>query len=95
MASLKTKDIESALLRKGFRKHDSHHTYYWLYDGEKKTNVRTFISHGGREYPDNMLSPMSKQLRVTKRQLLALVDCPLSREDYLDLLVKKGDVIRE
>ena len=96
MASLKTKDIVSALLRKGFREDNSHHRFYWLYDGGKKTNVRTFISHGSSEYSDNLLAKMRQQLRLdTKAQLFDLVKCPLSHQDYLDLLVKKRVVIRE
>jgi len=97
MASLKTKKIESALLRKGFRqKSSSHHKCYWLYDGKLQTEVHTRISHGKREYGDSLLGPMSKQLGLdTKAQLVDLVNCPLSYEDYLDLLVRKGRVIRE
>ena len=97
MASLKTKDIVSALLRKGFhQKSSSHHKYYWLYDGKIQTAVKTRISHGKREYGDNLLGQMSKQLGLdTKMQLVDLVNCPLSKEDYLDLLVRKRRVIRE
>lgn len=96
MASLKTKEIESALLQKGFREKYTHHKVYWLYDGERQTGVKTRISHGGSEYGDNLLAKMRQQLGLdTKAQLFDLVNCPLSRQDYLDLLVKKGVVIRE
>jgi hypothetical protein len=96
MASLKTKDIESALLRKGFRQDNTHHKVFWLYDGELQTLVKTRISHGGSEYGDNLLAKMRQQLGLdTKAQLFELVKCPLSHQDYLNLLVKKGVVIRD
>jgi len=96
MASLDSKKIAAALLRKGFRVADSSHKFYWLYDGEKKTSVHTMISHGRKDYSDSLLAKMKKQLGLdTKAQLLELVQCPLSREDYLALLLAKGRVIRD
>jgi len=96
MASVKTADLVAALLRKGFRQDNTHHKYFWLYDGEKRTHVHTPISHGLREYGDSLLSRVKKQLFLdTKRQLLNLVDCPLSQQDYLGILVQKRVVIRE
>jgi hypothetical protein len=96
MASLKTKDIVSALLQKGFHQSNTHHMVFWLYDGETKTGVKTRISHGKSEYGDNLLAKMRQQLGLdTKAQLFDLVKCPLSHQDYLDLLVKKRVVIRE
>jgi hypothetical protein len=95
MASVKTADLEAALLRKGFRKDNTHHKYYWLYDGEKRTHVHTPISHGVREYGDPLLSRVRKQLSLeTKTQLLNLVGCPLSQQEYLNILVQKRIVIR-
>jgi len=96
MASVRTKALVSALLRKGFRQHSSHHTFYWLYDGEKKTSVKTRVSHGLSEYGDSLLAQVRKQLCLdTKMQLLDLVECPISQQDYLRILVQKGVVIRE
>ncbi len=96
MASLKTKKIMSALLQKGFRQSNTHHMVFWLYDGERQTSVKTRVSHGKSEYDDNLLAQMRKQLGLdTKKQLFDLVECPLSYQDYLELLVKKRVVIRD
>lgn len=96
MASLKTKKIMSALLQKGFRQSNTHHMVFWLYDGERQTSVKTRVSHGKSEYDDSLLAQMRKQLGLdTKKQLLDLVECPLSYEDYLKLLEQKGLLIRE
>jgi hypothetical protein len=96
MSSVNTADLKAALLKKGFRQDNRHHTYYWLYDGEKKTSVKTAISHGLKEYGDNLLSKVKKQLFLdTKTQLLELVACPLNQQGYLAILVRKRVVIRE
>jgi len=96
MASLKTKKITSALLRKGFRQDNTHHKYYWFYDQGKKTLVKTRVSHGLAEYGDALLSQVRRQLGLeTKKQLLDLVECPLSREDYRDILIRKRFLIKE
>jgi hypothetical protein len=69
---------------------------FWLYDGEKKTSVKTWVSHGLSEYGDNLLAQVRKQLCLdTKTQLLELVECPLSQQEYLRILVQKRVVIRE
>ena len=32
--------------------------------------------------PDNLISQMAKQCKLTKQQFVNLVDCPLSRDQY-------------
>ncbi len=56
MSALKTKDIEKALLAKGFTLENSHHKIFWLVFQGKKTSIRTRISNGAREYDDNLLA---------------------------------------
>ena len=93
MTVVKTKDLESALLSKGFRRDNRHHRYYWLYDGEKKTSVKTFLSHGFGEYGDNLLAQIRKGLGLeNKRQLLDLIQCPMSQQDLIDYLRATGRI---
>ena len=91
MASRKASNIERALLSKGFRSADTHHRYLVFHVADKPTSIRTHVSHSRPDYGDNLLSKVQKQLHLpTKRDLLDLVDCPMSGEDYLKLLQEQG-----
>jgi len=92
VSAIKTKDIRSALLKKGFRSDNRHHEYFWLYVGERKTGVMTRLSHGRSEYGEDLLAKVKQQLGVTKQQLHDLVDCPMNREAYVAHLVESGRI---
>jgi hypothetical protein len=92
MTSRKTSEIAAALQRKGFRRSESHHTFYILHVQGRKTSIRTKISHGGREYGDPLLAQMGKQLCLSKNDLQRLIDCPLSEEAYVRRLSESGRV---
>jgi tRNA/tmRNA/rRNA uracil-C5-methylase (TrmA/RlmC/RlmD family) len=93
VSTIKTKDIESALLKKGFRRDYTHHEYLWLYVGGRKTNVRTRLSYGESEYGDSLLAQVKKQLGLSnKQQLLDLVKCPLSHAAYVAILQQSGAI---
>ena len=92
MSTFKTRDIRKSLLDKGFEKNSSHHEMYWLHIEGRKTSVRTRLSHGSTEYGDNLLGQMAAQLRLRRRQLDELVECPMSGKDYIDHLVRHGHV---
>jgi hypothetical protein len=86
--------VESALKSKGFEEHDGDHRFfvYWTEDG-KKTRARTKTSYTPKmkDIPDNLLGQMAKQVCLdTKAQFLELVNCPMSRGDYEDVLRGKG-----
>jgi len=88
MASVSRDLIESSLLKKGFVLRETDHRYYHFYYLGKKTSIRTKISKGSayKEYDDNLLGLMAKQVNLTKKQLLDLINCPLSQEMYITLL---------
>lgn len=81
-------DIEDALLRKGFRPDggDHHYYIYWNTDG-KKTIKKTKMSRGSsyKTIGDELLGKMAKQIGVTKKQFLELVDCTLDQKGYESL----------
>ena len=93
MSTISSKNIESALLSKGFRRDNTHHEYLWLYVDGKKTTVKTWLSHGIREYGDDLLAQVKKQLGISKNQLIALVHCPLGHADYVRHLRDTGRII--
>lgn len=87
-------DVESGLLRKGFQrtKKGADHNYfiYESLDG-KKARASTKTSHGKSfDIDDNLLGKMGRQCGLTKKSFLDLLDCPLSRKDYEELLKQAG-----
>ena len=88
--------VESALEAKGFRRRESHHSYFVYYTEEDtKTPVRTKTSHGkgGADIPNNLFSRMAKQCKLrTARFRALLVDCPLSQAEYEALLTSNGEI---
>jgi len=92
VSALKTRDIRSALLRKGFRRDNTHHEYLWLYVGGKITTVKTYLSHGRSEYGEDLLAKVKQQLGISKQQLFDLVHCRLEYTPYVVHLVKSGRI---
>ena len=90
--------IRESLLKKGFRekhaKKGADHVYLHLFAGENPTAIYTKLSHGAKiaEYGDSLLGLMSRQLKLSKPQLLDLIDCPMDREQYLKTLVGTGHI---
>lgn len=95
MTAIKTKNIESALLKKGFRSESSHHEYFWLYIGERQTRFKTYLSHSIPEYGDQLLDKVKKQMGISKKQLVDFVDCRLTYEKYVAHLRQHGRIEKE
>lgn len=89
------RDVESALVAKGFRQEEGDHRFFVYYTVTGlKTRARTKTSHGGKmkEIPDNLLTQMAKQCKVTRAQFLGLVDCPLDQNGYEAALHAQGEL---
>jgi hypothetical protein len=86
------KEIGAGLKKKGFLPRENDHTFYHLFIDGRKTIISTKISHGEKEIGDKLLAMMGRQLRLSKRDFLALIDCPLSFEEYLKLLRDAGAI---
>jgi len=86
MSTLKARRVDKALTSKlEFERHDSHHRIYRLYlDGQLA--ARTFLSHGQRELTDFHIGQIAKQMRLSRREFLDAVKCPLGREAYYALI---------
>jgi len=83
--------VMAALERKGFSASEGDHTYfiYYTVDG-RKTLAKTKVSHSGKDVADAILGMMARQCKLTAPQFRDLVDCPLSRTAYEDLLKAQG-----
>lgn len=93
MASFKAKVIENALCSKGFEKNNTHHRYFRLHHNGKKTGIKTKLSHGRKEYGDQLLGEMKRQLCFdTNKQLSQFIDCSITQKDYIKILKKKEKI---
>lgn len=49
--------------------------------------VRAKRSHGNKDLPEHLIR---QQLKLNEKQFSDLIDCPLTREGYIDILTQKG-----
>ncbi len=92
MSTYRTREIKQALLSKGFQESTTDHYVYHLWVNDRKSSVRTHVSFGAKEYGDPLLGFMAKQLKLRRSELDDLIKCPITKEQYLSLLVKRGHV---
>jgi hypothetical protein len=78
------------LQSKGFRPEKRDHIFYRFYVHGRKSDVRTKISHGATQCSTPLLSHMAKQVHLSADQFAQLLDCPLTVDDYIRILVAKG-----
>jgi len=82
----KGRDIDAAFCQKGFRRDVSgKHIQYFL---SGFNEIRTMMSHGdmGDTIGANLIARMARQIHLTKSQFLNLIDCPLTEEQYREIL---------
>lgn len=89
---LEKREIERSLLKKGFAKVESHHTYFHHKYLGIETGAFTYTSHGkAMTYGVNLISRMRQQLQLrTNQQVVDLVKCPLDSDGYNRVLIDKG-----
>ena len=90
MSSFPAARIRSALSSKGFRLDETHHSLYWLTVAGRKRSIRTRVSHGTRDYGDNLLAQMARQMGLRRRELDEFISCPMTYETYVELLIERG-----
>ncbi len=86
--------ISDALRKKGFlRWSDGDHVRFCFLDSKgERTKIQTKISHGmgNSTVSADLISKMAKQLKLTTKQFLALIDCTLDETGYREILEKQG-----
>ncbi len=96
MAALKTKDVQSALLKKGFeldaKNGNTDHIYFRFFYEGKKTAVRTKLSRNRKDLRDPLIKYMSEQMRLDKKDFLRFVECTLSKERYTQILLEEKQI---
>ena len=77
-------------MKKGFRKSENDHTYLILFVNNKKTSIRTKISHGSKEINDSLIILMSKQLKLNENFFIDFANCIKNESEYLQELERLG-----
>ena len=91
------KDIEKALLKKGFEKNSSkqktHHQFYYFIHKGKRSAIYTFLSHGAKDYGAGLMSKIKQQLKFEDAKTAdAFLDCPFKEEQYVEMLKNAGEL---
>lgn len=91
---LDRRDIEAALLKKGFEVHVGDHRYYRLFVDGQKTSIVAKISVGTsyKVYSDELLAKIARGLRIKKAQLVRLVECEIDGPAYVALARESGEL---
>lgn len=94
MAQADRRKIQAALETKGFKQRDGDHDFFDLLVKGKKVGIMTKLSRGSsyKVYSDSLLGAMARQLRLSKADLMRLIECTLSGDAYAKLLQKSGEI---
>lgn len=87
---IKTRDIERSLPDKGFEREGGEHIYFSLRHEGKDCGISTYFSHGAGEIGGSLIARMAKQVKLSKRDFVRLVECPMDYPEYLEKLKKEG-----
>lgn len=97
MSNVRAKhNVETSLMGKGFncsRATDHNYFIYHTLDGRKTPiKTKTSFGHKPKDIAGDLLRAMARQCKISTDQFLQLIDCPLSRQDYEDLLNRDGHI---
>ena len=86
--------IREKLEAKGFKNESKDHEFYYLYCNGKKMSVFTKISHGSKykDYGDSLIAKVHRQMSITKKEFLDFIECSLTKEKYIALLIERGKI---
>lgn len=92
MGPIKTRQIVSALETKGFRCDNKDHRYFIYYRSDRRTCVKTKVSHGraSKDIGSGLLAAIRRQMHLMGSELDDFVDCPIGQAEYESLLVDRG-----
>lgn len=89
----KRDDVSAALAKKGFAQSNNDHMKFTYFNSiGKKTQVWTKISRGSghKDITVSNLSRMARQCKLSNTDFERLLDCPLDRDTYEDMLISHG-----
>lgn len=92
MSVLDSKKTYKNLKKKGFidstRKSIDHKRLEFFHDN--KLVLSTKLSHNSKDLGDYLVKQMSVQCHLDKNDFIDLANCPLSKEDFIQILDQQG-----
>lgn len=92
MSVLDPKKTYNNLKKKGFidstTKSIDHKRVEFFHNG--KYVLSTKVSHGNKDIDNYLIKQMSVQCHLDKNDFMDLVKCPLSKEDFIQILDQQG-----
>ncbi|MDO8928853.1 MAG: type II toxin-antitoxin system HicA family toxin [Bacteroidota bacterium] len=95
MKPRKTREIQKVLEKKGFilEPEKDHHQFYLLVIDGKKQAIKTYFSHGKKEYDKFLMGQIKKQLKFRETEKAEdFFDCPMTKEQYVEMLIELGEI---
>lgn len=90
MKTRTTREMKRALLAKGFQQRNSHHEQFILHINGRKTRIKTFLSHGAKEYGKELMNKVRDQMNLTGKETDDFFDCTMTGADYARLMQERG-----
>ena len=86
---LKKRDVQKIFQKLNLEVRSTHHIYGWLViNGEKI--LRVHYSFGKGNIPSKITEKIRGQLKLNQQNFKDLIECPLTKEDYLEIIKEKG-----
>ena len=86
---MKMRDMEKIFSKLELSIRSTKHHYGWLIVDDIKI-LRVHYSHGKGEIPGKVVHKIRGQLKLSEKDFINLIKCPLSRKEYLEILREKG-----
>jgi len=85
--TIKAQEFDRLVQKLGFQTRKGNDLLAW-FEYEGKIVVRTRRSYGSGDLP--MQHSIRQQLKLNEDQIRRVIDCSLTREDYIEILRTKG-----
>jgi len=85
---MKKNEIEKIFRKLKLHIRSTGHNYGWLIVKGKKV-LRVHYSHGKGEIPKKIANKIRGQLKLSLKDFRDLIACPMTHEDYLNVLIEK------
>lgn len=86
---MKIAEIGKLFDKLGLKVRSTGHRYGWLMVNDQKV-LRVHYSHGKGDLPEKVKHKIRSQLKLSNEGFKDLVGCPMSYDEYLVILKKKG-----
>ena len=86
MTVFSAKKVEKALEKVGHVNENGDHNRYRLYIDGKRTDIRTKTSHNGQDIGDDLIASMARQIHLSRKEFISLVNGQISKNEYLEIL---------